>query len=189
MAIRLRRPTSNQLAALLLRCRDDDVTYAPIGGSLDGVVAAGLRRRQWTTPLTGTDAFERGCETLRSWGVHRGAGLDVLTDGPLEVGTNVAISAPLPLGFAEITCRIVVVVDEPDRFGFAYGTLSVHPEQGEESFIVSRADDGDARFDVQAVSRPVHPLARAFSPVADRLQDAAVRRYVAAMQSAVSSRG
>ena len=79
-------------------------------------------------------------------------------DGPLAVGTNVAISAALPVGHVEITCRVVAVVDEPDRFGFAYGTLPVHPEQGEESFVVVRADAGGARFDVQAVSRPVHPL-------------------------------
>jgi uncharacterized protein (UPF0548 family) len=43
------------------------------------------------------------------------------------------------------------------------------------------------RFDVQAVSRPVEPLARLFSPVAHRLQDSAVRRYLAAMARAVSS--
>jgi uncharacterized protein (UPF0548 family) len=64
----------------------------------------------------------------------------------------------------------------------------VHPEAGEESFVITRTDDGDgARFDVQAVSRPVDALARLFSPVAHRLQDAAVRRYLSAMQRAVSS--
>jgi uncharacterized protein (UPF0548 family) len=97
------------------------------------------------------------------------------------------MSAPLPFGFVELTCRIVAVVDEADRFGFAYGTLPVHAEAGEESFVVSRDADGDVRFDVQAVSRPIHPLARAFAPVANRLQDAAVRRYLSAMQRAVSS--
>ena len=109
-----------------------------------------------------------------------------MPDGPLEVGTNVAMSARLPVGFVEVTCRIVAIVDEPDRFGFAYGTLSVHPEQGEESFIVVRSGGG-ARFEVQAVSRPIHPLARVFSPIANRLQDAAARRYLAAMTAAVSA--
>jgi uncharacterized protein (UPF0548 family) len=122
VAIRLRRPNAEQLAALLARCRDDDLTYAPTGGSLDGEVPDGLTRRQWTSGLDGSSAFDRGCDTIRSWGVHRGAGLDVLADGPLVGGTNVAIIAPLPVGFVEITCRVVAVVDEPDRFGFAYGT-------------------------------------------------------------------
>jgi len=186
VAIRLRRPTRDQLVALLARGRDDELTYGPTGGSLGGIVPPGFDRRSWTTALSGIAAFDRGCDALRTWAVHRGAGLDVLPDGPLAVGTNVASGAPLPFGFIEVTCRIVAVVDEPDRFGFAYGTLPVHPEQGEESFIVVRAQDGRVRFDVQAVSRPIHPLARAFFPIANRLQDAAARRYLAAMKAAVS---
>jgi hypothetical protein len=37
-------------------------------------------------------------------------------------------------------CRIVAVVDEPLRFGFAYGTLPGHPESGEEAFIIDNTD-------------------------------------------------
>lgn len=107
------------------------------------------------------------------------------TDGPVAVGTNVALSAPLPIGFVDATCRIVAVVDEPDRVGFAYGTLSMHPECGEESFLIVR-DEGDIRFEVQAVSKPKHPLARLIPPAAGRLQDAAVRRYLSAMSSLVA---
>ena len=118
--------------------------------------------------------------------MHRGAGLEVATDGPITVGTNVAICAPLPVGFVDATCRIAAVVDEPARYGFAYGTLSVHPERGEEAFLVVR-DDGAVHFDVDAVSRPNHPVARLVPAVADRLQDMAVRRYLAAMERVVSA--
>jgi uncharacterized protein (UPF0548 family) len=137
-------------------------------------------------PLRGPDAFPRAVEALRDWRVHRGAGLELATDGPLRIGTNLAFSAPLPLGFVDGTCRIVAVVDESDRFGFAYGTLSVHPERGEESFLVIRDPHGGVRFDVHGISRPSLPLARALSPIADRLQDRAVRRYLSAMQHSVS---
>ena len=78
------------------------------------------------------------------------------------------------------------MIDETDRFGFAYGTLPVHPETGEESFVISRDDNG-VRFDVQAVSRPIQLPARTFSPIAHRLQDAAVRRYLSAMRRAANS--
>ncbi len=94
--------------------------------------------------------------------------------------------APLPIGCVEVTCRITAVIDEPNAFGFAYGTLSVHPERGEESFVVSRADDGIVSFVVAAASEPVHPLARLAPPVADRLQNSACRRYLEAMRRAVS---
>jgi uncharacterized protein (UPF0548 family) len=115
--------------------------------------------------------------------MHRGAGLRVAADGPIAVGTNVAFSAPLPVGFIDGTCRIVVVVDEPNRYGFAYGTLSVHPERGEQSFVVSSDEAGNVRLDIVGVSRPAESLARLVPPLADRIQDRAVRRYLAAMRT------
>src|SRR5882757_8330476 len=186
MGLRLRRATRDDLASLLVSCRSDDLTYAPTGGSFGGTTAPGLKRRQWTTILSGADPFDLAVEALRSWTVHRDSGLALAADGPIAVGTNVAFSAPLPIGFVDGTCRIVAVVDETDRFGFAYGTLPVHPEQGEESFLVVRDGTGAIHFDVEGVSRPTQRFARLLPPIADRLQDAAVRRYLAAMESAVA---
>lgn len=104
----------------------------------------------------------------------------VCADGPPTVGLVVAMSAPLPLGFIDVTCRVVSVVDEPNRFGFGfgYGTLPIHPGQGEESFTVERDDDGEVTFRIVAVSRPRHPLTRLCPPVARRLQRAAIERYL-----------
>jgi uncharacterized protein (UPF0548 family) len=185
VTIRLRRPSEHELANLLARCPADPLTYSPVGGSLTGVAPAGLRRHRWSTALP-AEAFDRASAAIREWAVHRGAGLTVVADGPFAVGTNVAMSAPLPVGFVDVTCRLVSVVDEPDRFGFAYGTLPVHPETGEEAFLVVRDRDG-LRFDVQAVSAPRHPLARLAPPVADRLQHRGVERYLAAMLRLVSA--
>src|SRR6202022_4486094 len=112
-----------------------------------------------------------------------GGGGRVAAGGPIAVGTNVAFSAPLPIGFVVGTCRIVVVVDEPNRYGFAYGTLSVHPERGEEAFVVTRDADGNVRLDIDGVSRPTQTLAQLAPPLADHLQDRAVRRYLAAMRT------
>jgi uncharacterized protein (UPF0548 family) len=187
LGVHLRRPTRADLADLLERARSDSLTYAPTGASLGGATPRGLTRRSWTTTLPGADAFDRAIEALRAWSMHRGAGLEIAADGPLIEGTNIAFSAPLPLGFVEGTCRIVAVIDEPNQYGFAYGTLSVHPERGEESFVVSRDDAGATRFDVVGVSRPTHPLARLIPLVADRLQDVAVRRYLAAMKQAAGA--
>jgi uncharacterized protein (UPF0548 family) len=122
---------------------------------------------------------------IEGWAVHREAGLSVVADGPIEVGTNVAMSAPLPIGFVDVTCRLVAVIDEASSCGFAYGTLPVHPETGEEAFLVVR-DRDEVRFDVQAVSAPRHPLGRLVPPIAGRLQDAAVKRYLSAMTKLVS---
>jgi uncharacterized protein (UPF0548 family) len=179
VTIRLRRPDDSTLAGLLVRCRVDSVTYSPVGGSLDGVTPTGLRRHRWSIALP-DGTFEQAAAAIGTWAVHRGAGLSVVSDGAIAVGTDVAMSAPLPVGFVDVTCRVVAVVDEPHRYGFAYGTLPVHPEAGEESFLVIRDDDG-VRFDVQAVSAPRHPLGRLAPALADRLQNAAARRYLSAM--------
>ncbi len=118
--------------------------------------------------------------------MHRGAGLIVAADGPPTVGVDVAMAAPLPIGYIDVVCRVVRVVDEPERHGFTYGTLPVHPEQGEESFTVTRADDGTVTFEIVAVSRLRHVLARAVPPFARHLQARAIGRYLSAMTSAVA---
>jgi uncharacterized protein (UPF0548 family) len=48
---------------------------------------------------------------------------------------------------------------------------------------VSRDEDGSVRLDIVGVSRPTQLLARLVPPFADHLQDRAVRRYLAAMQT------
>jgi uncharacterized protein (UPF0548 family) len=51
-------------------------------------------------------------------------------------------------------CRVIYVVDEPRRKGFAYGTLPGHPESGEEAFIVEQTEDGSVWLTIRAFSRP-----------------------------------
>lgn len=188
MALRIRRPSPADLARLLADCRAADLTYEPTGISVGGSAPAGFRRHRWSTSLAGEDALARARTALEEWAVHRGSGLLVESDGPLVVGTNVAMAAPLPVGWIDVTCRVVAVIDEPDRFGFAYGTLPIHPEIGEESFVARRdPSTGSVSFDVEAVSRPGHLLARLAGPIADRMQDQAAQRYLAAMSAAVAS--
>jgi uncharacterized protein (UPF0548 family) len=79
-----------------------------------------------------------------------------------------------------IPCRVVDVVDEPDRRGFVYGTLPGHPECGEESFVLERRPDGAIAFTVAAFSRPATLLARIGGPAARGMQRFMTGRYLAA---------
>lgn len=186
MSVRLRRPSAATLRALLLDAPGAHLTYGPAGVSLsDATPPEGFVRRHWDTELA-PSAFEAAKVAITGWRIHRGARLSVEADGPLAVGTHVAMSAPLPIGYVDAVCRVVAVVDEPDRFGFAYGTLPVHPESGEEAFVVTRTSSA-TMFHVEAVSRPVNPLARLATPVAHALQARAVRRYLAAMLALTGS--
>ena len=78
------------------------------------------------------------------------------------------------------------VVDEPRKFGFAYGTLPDHAESGEEKFIVewNEADDAVC-YDILAFSRPNQFLARLGYPLIRRLQKRFAQDSAAAMKRGV----
>ncbi len=132
--IRLRRPTAGALRQLLEDAEGAALTYGPVGFSGSIVAPSGFRRDHWVRRLgKGDQTFGAAVEAIRTWKVHRGAGLVLCVGGPPAVGLVVAMSAPLPIGYVDAACRVVAVIEEPDRFGFAYGTLPTHPERGEES--------------------------------------------------------
>ena len=187
MAIRFSRPSEEVLQSLLVAARSDSLTYAPVGMSADARPPKGYRLERYSRSLgSGDHVFDSAVSALKQWRVHEGSGLTVLAEGPPVAGSVVAMVAPIPLGFIDVVCQVVHVVNQPDRYGFAYGTLSVHPEQGEESFTVVRGRDGEITFEIVSVSRPRHVLARVAGPIARRLQRAATAKYFAAMQAEVA---
>jgi uncharacterized protein (UPF0548 family) len=50
--------------------------------------------------------------------------------------------------------RVVYVLDEPHRKGFAFGTLAGHPVSGEVAFIVERRADDSVWFTLRSLSGP-----------------------------------
>jgi uncharacterized protein (UPF0548 family) len=75
----------------------------------------------------------------------------------------------------------VWVVNEPDRVGFAYGTLVGHPEAGEESLVVTREPDG-VYATIRAYSRAATWYTRLAGPLTRKAQYYAATRYVAALR-------
>jgi uncharacterized protein (UPF0548 family) len=107
-------------------------------------------------------------------------------DTPIEPGRNVALLASHLRFYSVGSCRIVYVIDEPDRFGFAYGTLSRHAESGEERFTVEyHAKTGEVWYDIYAFSRPGHWMVRLGYPYARYLQTNFAVASKAAMKRAV----
>jgi uncharacterized protein (UPF0548 family) len=189
MSIRIRRPEPADLEELRIGSTTCDLTYGPVGvahdPSLRATTPAGFRRDHWSVDLpAGPRSFETAAAFVHDWGVQRGAGLVVCANGPPVAGQVVAMGAPLPVGWIDVVCRVVAVVDDPDRSGFVYGTLPDHPERGEESFMICRDPDGTIRFEIDAVSRSRHPLARLAPPVARLLQRRATGRYLDAVSAA-----
>ena len=109
-------------------------------------------------------------------------------DAPIQAGVVVAMTAKVVETWWINSCRIVYTMDEPKRFGFAYGTLPGHVECGEEIFMVERSDDDTIRYVIKAFSRPRHLLARIAYPVARAYQRKFVRDSKAAMLQYVQNK-
>lgn len=149
----------------------------------------GYRMDHYRQRLSATNddaAFWRAKNAVERWAMFDGFGWLRLVrldpHAPPAVGAVVAVVVR-HFGFWSVNvCRVVYTVDEPDRFGFAYGTLRGHAERGEERFLVERGagpDDG-VWFDLFALSRP-GPLAALATPLARHLQKRFARDAQTAM--------
>jgi uncharacterized protein (UPF0548 family) len=160
------------------RLREAPFTYPEVGATT-GELPGGYRHVKHSRRIEGR-SFEEATELLMTWQIHERAGLSVAASPP-RVTQGAVVEMRLGLGRASlrVPCRIVYLVDEADRVGFAYGTLPGHPESGEELFLVERSDDGSVEVTITAFSNPVGRLARWGGPVTRRVQDQMTRRYAA----------
>jgi uncharacterized protein (UPF0548 family) len=183
-------PSVEKLSQVLDRVRGTPLTYGDVGATVEAkALPAGFHQVRAVHALGAGDAvFAAACDGIRTWQLHRRQGFRVVpADPPIRAGTEVLVDVRLA-GPVHVlaACRIVRVVEEADRFGFAYGTLRVHPESGEEAFLVERAASGDVRAVIVAFSRPRHPLVRLGGPIARRRQAAATQGYLDALQQHVN---
>jgi uncharacterized protein (UPF0548 family) len=185
---RLRAPDDAARQTILERGASASLTYGEVGATRAGALPHGYTHDRYRLDLE-PESFARACDGLRAWQAHLGAGIDVYPrDAPLHVGTDVIVAARAGPLHALAPCRVVYVVDEADRFGFAYGTLPGHPERGEEAFVVERDAGGDTTFTIVAFSRPAELLARLGKPVARTIQRRTTHAYLDALRRYSSAR-
>ncbi|OBH20771.1 DUF1990 domain-containing protein [Mycolicibacter terrae] len=161
------------------KLRDLPLTYAEVGATA-GALPQGYQHLEHTAPIgRGRQRFEEAGAAVLRWGMQRGAGLGVRADSDVAaVGTTVVVR----MGFLSAPCRVVYVIDEPDRRGFAYGTLPGHPESGEEFFAVRYDPAEDTVYaQVRAFSRPAKWWIKAGGPVVSVAQRLIARRYLRAV--------
>ncbi len=154
-------------------------TYSEVGATAGELPAGYHHLRARARIGTGRDRFEEAADAVSHWGMQRGAGLRVQAGSErAQPGSDVLGS----IGPIRVPCRVVYVVDEPERRGFAYGTLPGHPETGEELFCVRHDPDTDAVYvEIVAFSRPALWWSRAGGPVGRLAQKLITRRYLRAV--------
>jgi len=132
----------------------------------------------------GAATFDAISRLVMSWEMHRRAGLAVsASHTPLVEGTVAVLRLGVGVLAVRAPVRVVRVVDEPCRQGFVYGTLPGHPEQGEESFVVTHHSDNQVILKIRAFSRPSSRVARLGGPLTRAVQRWMTNRYLRSVRT------
>lgn len=188
MPITVLRPNEEQLCQLCRRLIDRSVTCEGVGSTATGPLPSGYRHDRQSVVLgSGPETWKSGRAALTTWKAHQHARVAVTPrDAPLEEGRIVIATTRVGPLWVVAPCRMVYATNEPDRFGFAYATLSGHPEEGEEAFHLHRESDGTVHFEIVAFSRPAVWLARLAGPLSRAAQVHTTRLYLEGIRSFVA---
>jgi uncharacterized protein (UPF0548 family) len=187
----LRRPTEQFIRKFLDQQQQEAFSYPEVGSSRDGAPAGYDNDHNRILLGKGSAVFAAARDAIRRWQMFPGTWAVIEpSNTPIQEGKAVAMLIHVFGLWWLNACRIVYVLEETQptrRFGFAYGTLPRHIEQGEERFSVEWHADDTVWYDLRAFSRPRFWLVRLGYPVARRLQRRFVRDSQAALLRAVAA--
>ena len=167
----IREPSDEDAVRFVASQRDLPFTYAEVGAT-NATPPPGYTIDHNRIQLgTGETTYRNAVDALTNWRHFELGWVTITPSGvAVEVGATVAVKARAFGTWSLSALRVVYVIDEARRFGFAYGTLPDHVEKGEERFLVEWLADDSVWYDIFAFSRPRHPLVRLSAPLARRLQ-------------------
>jgi len=183
-----RRPNNAFIQDFLASQLNSNVTYVGIGRT-NSTPPSGYTVDHHRFELGRGDAvWDKSRSALQGWRQFELGWLEAIPkDTPLAPGAQVGLLARAWGMWILNAARIIYVIDEPTRFGFAYGTLPRHVETGEERFLVElNPASGDVSYDILAFSRPRHLLTRIGYPITRRMQKRFALDSGAAMRRAVT---
>lgn len=185
----LRKPSAECVRSFLASQNQFGFTYGAVGATATTPPAGYVVDHTRIQLGHGAAVFQAARAALERWQQFALGWLYTWPpDAPIRPGEVVAVVARAKGLWWLNACRIVYVVDDPDRFGFAYGTLPAHAGSGEERFLIewNRADDSVC-YDILAFSRPRHLLVRLGYPWVRRTQKLFGRESAAAVLRAVKT--
>ena len=171
------KPTHQKTDQFLQLERQRSLTYDAVGCTRDWTddhppdVRGFINDRRRQKLGEGSKTLNRARQAIKMWKMFPADWTEVVrtTEQPLPDQTVAVLIRACGCWWLN-SARIIYVIDEPSRYGFAYGTLPGHAEIGEERFLVERDVRGDIWYDLRAISRPRTWLARAGYPLVRRLQ-------------------
>ena len=174
------------------------LSYHPVGmtlahGDWRSALPNGFRGSERRARLGMSSAWAFASTEVLRWGVKTRSGfaledeggtpIDPIVDARVVAGARYWLIARLgPVRIHE-PVQVITVVDEPDRRGFAYGTLTGHPVSGEEAFLVDRGPDGWVWLTVRSLTQRSIGIWRATYPLLPVAQYLYSRRYLRSLAS------
>jgi uncharacterized protein (UPF0548 family)/ligand-binding SRPBCC domain-containing protein len=129
----------------------------------------------------GQRVWERATRDVLHWAVKTRSGFAVQDERRVTTGSQLVVTARVAGITVREPVRVHTVVEDENRVGFSYRTLSGHPVAGEEAFIVHRA--GDSVFlTIRSLTAPSDEQPwRTLYPLLRVAQVIARRRYLRAL--------
>ncbi len=186
-------PTDTQIENFLARQKDLPFSYKEVGAS-QTFIPSGYPINHHRVQLgNGADAFVRAKAAIQSWTMYKLSWTRLYPiDTPFAVGKVVCVVVNHGFCWSINPCRIIYVLEEngeTEGFGFAFGTLPGHSEEGEERFTVEwRHADNSVWFELLAFARPHHILAKIGFPFVGLFQRKFAEDAGCAMLEAIEKR-
>jgi uncharacterized protein (UPF0548 family) len=179
----LTEPSELTVAGFISKQHDKRFTYSEVGAT-NGIPPSKFTIDHNRIQIgTGGETYRRAIEALKQWRQFDLGWVSIVPENvPIEIGATVAVKALAFGSWSLNAARIVYLINEEGRFGFAYGTLPDHVECGEERFTIEwNEEDDTVWYDILAFSKPRHPLVRLSFPLARMMQKRFARDSIARM--------
>ncbi len=158
-------PSAAQIEQFLVEQRDLPFSYQEVGAS-NSAIPFGYPINHHRVQLgNGENTFARAKDAIQSWTMYKLEWTRLYpSDTLIADGKVVCVVVNHGFCWSMNPCRIIYLLEETgeiERFGFAFGTLPGHSEEGEERFTVEwRQADDSVWYDLLSFARPHHILAK-----------------------------
>ena len=188
MKVSIGIPSADAISKYLDYSAKASFSYEEVGESKNARVQGYDNDHSSKVVGKGTEDWEKAKQILLNWDHFPAAWTKIHDLNPtVEVGNDVAVTFNLFGLWWVNSARIVYFFDEPNRFGFAYGTLHGHVETGEEIFYLEKDSEGIISYHLKAFSKPAYWFVRLGYPAARFFQRKFVRDSLNQVKKLVNS--
>ena len=176
-------PSDTRLAEFLASKKHKTFSYSDVGATLEKPPQSFDNDHNFIHLGEGEQVWANAKNTLKNWKQFPDTWTRVFPSiENIKKDKTVAVMFRL-FGIWWInSAKIVYTIDEPDRFGFAYGTLPGHLEKGEECFWIEKDKKGSVFYHIKAFSKPAYWLVWLAYPIARKFQKRFVRESLSIMK-------